>query len=215
MTSQAEQFAPRRRRTISTRAFCSRRAAGLTNSPGGINSIYKYDPYGTITFETSGGQFNPIRYAGYYWNSTTSLYKTDARYYDPVMGRFTQRDPVNQPLDTHGWNQYTYASDNPIDNVDPSGEWTCNLRSLHGWSTLVKYGTLGCTKSGARAENRYIYPVLNEINTFGGIFGRIPFVRNCLFGGGIGVLARISFKAAPEFTLPFAGFGCLGYNIIK
>jgi uncharacterized protein RhaS with RHS repeats len=40
------------------------------------------------------------------------------RWYDPAVGRWTQRDPVGQ-------GSYAYASDNPINGGDPSGLLTC------------------------------------------------------------------------------------------
>jgi uncharacterized protein RhaS with RHS repeats len=52
-----------------------------------------------------------------------------ARYYDPVIGRFYSNDPVDflGHLDrgnaTHGFNRYTYANNNPYKYVDPDGEF--------------------------------------------------------------------------------------------
>ena len=39
-----------------------------------------------------------------------------ARYYQPTTGRFTQEDPAKD-----GLNWYTYAANNPIMFIDPSG----------------------------------------------------------------------------------------------
>jgi RHS repeat-associated protein len=41
-----------------------------------------------------------------------------ARYYDPSVGRFTQRDPVGY-LD--GLNRYAYVGNNPVNFTDPNG----------------------------------------------------------------------------------------------
>jgi RHS repeat-associated protein len=51
-----------------------------------------------------------------------------ARYYDPVIGRFYSNDPVNalSHLGTsngiHGFNRYTYGNNNPYKYVDPDGK---------------------------------------------------------------------------------------------
>ncbi len=51
-----------------------------------------------------------------------------ARYYDPEIGRFLQRDPIGI---AGGLNTYVYAFNNPIAYVDPSGcgvgSWVLNL----------------------------------------------------------------------------------------
>lgn len=52
-----------------------------------------------------------------------------ARYYDPVIGRFYSNDPADvmehiargNPI--HGFNRYTYANNNPYKYVDPDGEF--------------------------------------------------------------------------------------------
>ena len=126
---------------------------GLTNNTGSLVASYKYDPFGKITFETSGAPFNPIRYAGYYWDSSESLYKVGLRYYDPNMSRWTQRDPAEDALDTHGWNTYVYAGDDPVNFADPNGRvppvaqatclsfWAvCTVPSLwrHQWRTPLR-----------------------------------------------------------------------------
>lgn len=48
-----------------------------------------------------------------------------ARYYDPVIGRFLSNDPVGalgHSNIAHGFNRYTYANNNPYKYVDPDGE---------------------------------------------------------------------------------------------
>jgi uncharacterized protein RhaS with RHS repeats len=46
-----------------------------------------------------------------------------ARYYDPVIGRFYSNDPVgwvaNNPV--YSFNRYSYANNNPYKYVDPDG----------------------------------------------------------------------------------------------
>lgn len=60
---------------------------------------------------------NPFQFAGGY-RDPTSFYKFGARYHDPSVGRWTQRDPVPSEL------PYAYAGANPVNFMDPSGlEW--------------------------------------------------------------------------------------------
>lgn len=50
-----------------------------------------------------------------------------ARYYDPSIGRFTQRDPIGLQ---GGINQYAYTNDNPVNYTDPFGLKAGNPASI-------------------------------------------------------------------------------------
>jgi RHS repeat-associated protein len=93
---------------------------GLTNSSGGLVASYSYEPYGKLVSST-GTITNPWRFAGGYYDSSTGLYHFGQRYYDPTTGRWTQGDPIDNPLASHGWNRYIYAGDNPVNFTDPTG----------------------------------------------------------------------------------------------
>jgi uncharacterized protein RhaS with RHS repeats len=43
-----------------------------------------------------------------------------ARYYDPVLGRFYSNDPIGFD-NIHNFNRYTYANNNPYKFIDPDG----------------------------------------------------------------------------------------------
>lgn len=101
---------------------------GLFDSSGNLvsNYVQHYQPYGKpINTPPTGYPPMPVKFAGYWYDSQTGLYQVGARYYDPTTGRWTQRDPVDNPYDLHGWNRYIYAGDDPINSTDPSGMcWT-------------------------------------------------------------------------------------------
>ena len=65
---------------------------------------------------------NPIRYAGYYYDVETKHYYLQARYYNPENGNLLALDPypgdVDDPISQNG---YTYADNNPVMMVDPTG----------------------------------------------------------------------------------------------
>jgi RHS repeat-associated protein len=60
--------------------------------------------------------FNHWRYTGQYQDTTTGLYEIGARYYQPELGRWTQRDPSGQEA-----NAYLYVGGDPVNFTDPSG----------------------------------------------------------------------------------------------
>ena len=51
----------------------------------------------------------------------SGLIYLNARYYDPVLGRFIQPDPLDPTIPGVGVNRYAYASNNPIMFSDPLG----------------------------------------------------------------------------------------------
>ena len=56
-----------------------------------------------------------------------------ARYYDPVIGRFYSNDPVGF-RDVHSFNRYAYANNNPYKYIDPDGRMPESLRE---WGNLA------------------------------------------------------------------------------
>jgi len=54
-------------------------------------------------------------------DSSLVLSYMQARYYDPVIGRFYGFDPVGF-RDVHSFNRYAYAANNPYKYVDPDGK---------------------------------------------------------------------------------------------
>ncbi len=95
----------------------------VIDSDGSVVNCYTYNPWGvTVGSETSETFANPYRFAGYLWDDEAKQYYCNARQYDPVLGRFTSRDPVfgkfNEPLSLH---KYLYCQNEPINRIDPWG----------------------------------------------------------------------------------------------
>jgi RHS repeat-associated protein len=93
--------------------------AGLTGVAGGYVDRYAYMPFGE-PLSISETVPNPYRYVGLFGarDGGNGLDFMGARAYDPTVGRFTQRDPINL---AGGANLYRYAGNSPADAVDPSG----------------------------------------------------------------------------------------------
>jgi len=97
----------------------------VIDSFGNVVNAYTYDPFGgAFVSETAEGISNSYRFAGYVWDDTLKQYYCQARWYDPVLYRFTGRDPVfgdfKEPLTLHA---YLYCANDPVNRTDPSGEF--------------------------------------------------------------------------------------------
>jgi len=84
---------------------------------------YQYDAFGN-TVEAVENVKNRFRYAGEQFDQVTGQYYLRARFYNPVVGRFTQEDTYRGD----GLNLYAYVSNNPIKYYDPSG-YSCETKS--------------------------------------------------------------------------------------
>lgn len=89
----------------------------MTDTAGVVVENTRYDDYGNFTQAMSIG--NPYLFQGRRHDAETDFYYFRNRYYDPLTGRFLQRDPVSDP--TNLGNQYTFAGNNPLTGLDPSG----------------------------------------------------------------------------------------------
>ncbi len=94
----------------------------LTIEDGGTaRNRYYYLPFGDPGIASEGPSLRH-RFTGEEILEGTGLYLLGARVYDPETGRFLQPDPlVANPADPQSFNRYTYALNNPVRWIDPSG----------------------------------------------------------------------------------------------
>ena len=81
-----------------------------------ILNHYSYDAFGNIIEKTEKVE-NRFCYNGEMLDPVTQQYYLRARFYNPVIGRFTQEDIYYGD----GLNLYQYCQANPVGYVDPSG----------------------------------------------------------------------------------------------
>jgi len=94
----------------------------LTDDNRNVLGRYEYEVSGTICNQT-GTSDNTRKFTGKEFDADSNLYYYGARYYDPYIGRFTQRDPIGD-----GVNWYVYTRNNPLKFVDPTGLRAANNR---------------------------------------------------------------------------------------
>ena len=89
---------------------------------GAVTQEYAYDAYGYINADEFGIQAPFYGYNGEEQNPFTGLQYLRARYYAPQNGGFITQDSFSGVLDDAlTQNRYTYAGNNPVNNIDPSG----------------------------------------------------------------------------------------------
>jgi RHS repeat-associated protein len=112
----------------------------VTNSTASPVERYSYDAYGFVTVTDGSGTLvppnpwgtphsaisNPWVFTGRQLDEEAGIYFYRARYYDPIKGRFLQRDPLEY---VDGMNLYEYVHSRVTKATDPSGmgffDWCC------------------------------------------------------------------------------------------
>ena len=96
----------------------------LTDAAGAATQSYGYDAWGNLV-ETTGSDDSAFRFAGERADLDTGLIFLRARWYDPQTGRFLSRDGIEGELRVPiTQNKYLYANVDPLDKIDPSGNYT-------------------------------------------------------------------------------------------
>lgn len=136
----------------------------LTDENGSVVNEYVYDAYGQIIDQT-GLVANDYLFTGEQFDEALDSYYLRARYYEPEMSRFPSRDPFGgfqeRPLSL---NKYTYAEGNPVNSVDPSGEFAINYIQLLK-ATLIVDSTLGVSNAFAVCSGEFNSPPLPTLGS--------------------------------------------------
>ena len=105
---------------------------GIIDEAGKRIVNYRYDAWGRpLETKVSGAEkekqlseLNPFRYRSYAYDEETGLYYLNARYYDPIVGRFISADRLEiltAENNVFNKNVYAYCDNNPVSRVDDNG----------------------------------------------------------------------------------------------
>ena len=126
---------------------------GILDANGNTVVEYTYDIWGKLLgiigeLADTIGAINPLRYRGYYYDTETTLYYLQSRYYSPDLMRFiSQDDPVlsNAQGEPLGSNLYVYCLNNPVMHVDYTGTDAIILQSHE---SVFNFGHMGLDNQG-------------------------------------------------------------------
>ena len=106
-----------------------------TNSSGAYFAEIRYMPWGTARY-ISGTTPTTFQFTGQRLDNLLGLYFYNARWYDPLLGRFIQADTIT-PGGVQGLDRYVYVGNNPVRYTDPTGHDACdeegNCYNTQGW----------------------------------------------------------------------------------
>jgi RHS repeat-associated protein len=91
----------------------------LVDASQALAASYRYDSFGN-TLSSSGSQAsaNVYRFSSKEVNIDTGMYYYGYRFYDPILQRWLNRDPI---AEFGGLNLYTFVDNEPPDLLDPWG----------------------------------------------------------------------------------------------
>jgi RHS repeat-associated protein len=122
----------------------------MTDASGTVVWAADYKPFGEATITVSNIT-NNIRFPGQYFDSETGLSYNYFRDYNPVNGRYIEKDPIGQ---WGGVNIFAYSNANPINRTDRTGLWGEDVHSglnSDGYGTFTWAQQIGIPPDIARA----------------------------------------------------------------
>ena len=126
-----------------------------------------YTPFG----EQIGEQVSGFGYNGEYYNAATGMVYLRARFYEPAMNRFSQKDIVRGSITApNSLNRYTYVQNDPINFIDPSGQslksaWNMVKSSVTNTVKNIVSNPVQAVKSVAKAVvNAVTHPIKTATN---------------------------------------------------
>ncbi|MBI4764608.1 MAG: carboxypeptidase regulatory-like domain-containing protein [Deltaproteobacteria bacterium] len=91
----------------------------VTDPTGNIVKKIDYDSFGSIISDTNPALRVPLGFAGGLHDRDTNFVRFGARDYDPSIGKWTAKDPID--FDGGDTNLYGYVLNDPVNWVDPVG----------------------------------------------------------------------------------------------
>ena len=107
----------------------------VVDSTGATIAAYEYDPFGNIIAQSaSEADEVPFRFSTKYFDAETGLYYYGYRFYAPELGRWINRDPMEE--DEGGANLLRFCDNSGICTTDTLGLFVFMLEFAQGDATI-------------------------------------------------------------------------------
>ena len=129
----------------------------ITDENAQIVNSYTYSPYGLAGAQETIP--NAFKYVGRFgvMAEGNGLYYMRARYYDPEVGRFINKDPIRYA--GRNVNLYGYVLNNPVNFIDPWGLWRAQFNvGGHIWLPITRGITPGAVGVNISSEWKSLNP---------------------------------------------------------
>ncbi len=115
----------------------------IVDHAGAVADHIAYDSFGNVISQTAPSLLTRYLYTGREYEIETGLYYYRARFYDPTLGKFIQRDPIGF---ADGTNRYEYVGSSPIHFIDWNGlyctKWVDVPRAQEQWRKIGEFFTV-------------------------------------------------------------------------
>jgi RHS repeat-associated protein len=120
----------------------------LINAHQAVVARYLYEPLGNLLAQSGPwAEANRHRFSGKEHHPASGLYHYGYRFYDPMLQRWINRDPLGE---AGGLNHYGFAANNPLRWVDPWG-----LEFVLTGNEVIDAGLEGFSRAGEGVVNAF------------------------------------------------------------
>lgn len=113
----------------------------LVDASGAVSNHLVYDAFGNVLSETDANVNHAYGFTGFERDDETGLSHSQTRYFDPIVGRWTQEDWIGFSADDT--NLQRYVANNPILLVDPTGLASAAVENYVGIALLGLWAKRG------------------------------------------------------------------------
>jgi len=178
----------------------------ITSQTGTVVQRYIYSSFGKMESQLDANFLQPYSYTSREFDPETGLHYYRARFYDSVLGRFLQEDPIRF---AGGLNFYAYVSNNPVVLSDPLGLCPGDRKKCMEKFLRDNYGDFVADKLipsfsvGSLLTDtwEYLKSAVEALAVKGGIAYGIGAVGGYLVSRGYDILARPASSFGAIFGL--------------